>query len=251
MDQRFYVPAVFHLISIIRSILIAHGSSNDCSRCDQGIGVVEKLLLFDLSFIFDTYIYSLMEKVNQTSSKLKSYAENLEAKVMERTRRLEEQARYDGLTKLLNQQAFYAELKRELLRSQRKSHATVLIYFDLDGFKKLNDSQGHQRGDEILSLVGDCMRSTVRKHEILARYGGDEFCIVLAESTLADAKTTCRRLFEAIKTATKGSGIACSAGLALSLPEKGLDADTLVKRADTAMYKAKKTPGFTMEIAQG
>jgi len=162
---------------------------------------------------------------------------------------LRQQARHDGLTGLLNQHSFYSELRRELLRGQRRSHSTVLIYFDLDGFKKLNDSQGHKRGDEILVAVAESMKATLRETEISARYGGDEFCVILPESTVQEAEQVCQRLCNAFKKSTEGSGVTCSMGISISLPDETHDANTLVKKADKAMYEAKKESGFTIKVA--
>ncbi|MBU0664498.1 MAG: GGDEF domain-containing protein [Proteobacteria bacterium] len=205
--------------------------------------------MFDLSFTFDTYIHSIMDEVRRSKEELESYTESLEEVISERTKLLREQARLDGLTNLLNQHSFYSELKKELLRGQRRNHSTVLIYFDLDNFKKLNDSQGHKRGDEILVAVANAMQSTIRESEIAARYGGDEFCVILPESSIQAAEQLCQRLCEAIKKSTEGSGISCSMGIAISTAENHYDANLLVKKADKAMYAAKKEPGFTIKVA--
>ncbi len=206
--------------------------------------------MFDLSLIFDTYIHSLMDEVKRSEEELEQYTESLEEVISERTKLLREQARHDGLTSLLNQHSFYSELKRELLQGQRRSHTTALVYFDLDGFKNLNDSEGHKRGDQLLVAVAEAMKQTLRETDILARYGGDEFCIVLSESSLQIAEKVCEKLCVAIEKATKDTGISCSMGIAVSLPEKNYDATSLVKMADKAMYEAKKESGFSIKIAE-
>ncbi len=249
LEPKFYISAVHNLLSALRNIIISHHSQN-CSSCGAGSAAVEKILMFDLSITFDTYINSLMDEVSRSKKDLEDYAESLEEVISERTKLLKEQAQHDGLTKLLNQRAFYTELRRELMRGQRRNHATVLVYFDLDNFKKLNDSQGHKRGDEILVAVADAMRSTLRESEIIARYGGDEFCIILPESNAQEAQQVCQRLNKVIKESTEGSGISCSMGIAVSPPDNNYDADSLVKIADKAMYEAKKEPGFSIQLAQ-
>lgn len=249
VEPKFYVSAVFKLIAILREVLFTV-NQNKCGICCSSLAAIEKILLFDLSLTFDTYIHSLMEDVKRSKDQLEDYAQSLEEQVADRTKLLRLQARHDGLTNLLNQQAFYEELRRELLRGQRMDYSTVLVYFDLDGFKKINDTAGHKRGDEILLAVADAMRKTLRSMDFLARYGGDEFCIIMPESSLGAAEQACNRLCAAMKKGfTEGSGVACSIGIAISSSEKIYDADTLVKKADSAMYKAKLQSGFSICIA--
>lgn len=248
VDPKFYVSAVHNLSAILRTI-VSEYSEKDCQLCVQSLAAIEKIIMFDLSLTFDTYINSLMDETKRSKEELEHYTASLEEVISERTKSLKEQARHDGLTGLLNQRSFYSELRRELSRGQRRNHSTVLIYFDLDGFKKLNDSQGHKRGDEILVAVAEAMRRSVRESEIGARYGGDEFCIILPESSIDEAQQVCQRLAGAIKELTEGSGISCSMGIAISSPENSYDADSLVKIADAAMYEAKKETGFSIKIA--
>jgi len=248
VDPKFYVSAVYNLSSILRNIIIAI-ENKDCSICSSRLAAIEKIIMFDLSFVFDTYINSLMDEVERSKLELEQYVESLEEVISERTKLLKEQARHDGLTSLLNQHSFYSELRSELLRGQRRSHSTALIYFDLDHFKQLNDTHGHKRGDEILVAVAESMKKGLRETDIPARYGGDEFCVILPESSLQEAKQVCEKLCEAIKKSTEGSGISCSMGIAISSVEENYDANSLVKKADKAMYEAKKEPGFTVKIA--
>lgn len=248
VDPKFYVSAVYSLSSILRNIIIA-SENKDCTICSSSLAAIEKIIMFDLSLTFDTYINSLMDEVERSNSELEQYAESLEEVISERTKLLKEQARHDGLTALLNQHSFYSELRRELLRGQRRNHSTALIYFDLDHFKQLNDTHGHKRGDEILVVVAESMKKVLRETDIPARYGGDEFCIILPEISLEGAKKVCEKLCEAIKKSTEGTGISCSIGIAISSPEENYDANSIVKKADKAMYEAKKEPGFTIKVA--
>ncbi len=250
VDPRFYVSALHNLSSVLRTI-VKKNSKHDCKRCIEELEAIDKILMFDLSLTFDTYINSLMDEVKRSRHELEKYTESLEEIITERTKLLSEQARRDGLTGLLNQRAFYEALRRELSRGQRQNHSTTLIYFDLDGFKKLNDTQGHRRGDEILVAVAEAANKTLRESDSAARYGGDEFCILLPESTTADGEMVGKRVCVLIEESTTGSGITCSMGVATSTSETGYDADTLVKTADKAMYEAKKEPGFSIKRATG
>lgn len=248
LDPKFYVSAIHNLSTTLRNIVTRNFAGN-CNACVQNLSAIEKILMFDLSLTFDTYINSLMDEARRSREELENYAESLEEIVAERTSSLKEQARHDGLTGLLNQHSFYSELRRELSRSQRRNHSLTLVYFDLDGFKKLNDTKGHLRGDEILVSVAGAMRDSLRESETGARYGGDEFAIIMPESTMEDARILCKRMCNAIENTTGGSGITCSIGIASSTPQNTLDANSLVKKADTAMYRAKKESGFSVRTA--
>lgn len=247
VDPKYYISAVYHLNQILKKIII-QVSDNNCITCQNSLLAVDKILNFDLTLVVDTYIDSLMDNARRSKEKLEDYAKSLESVVAKRTQLLNDQARRDGLTGLLNQRAFYQELKRELSRATRISYSVTLLYFDLDNFKNLNDTQGHRAGDGILIAVADAVRNVSRENEIMARYGGDEFCVILTQTTLKEGKTAAQRFGEAIKKAVDGSPVSCSMGIASSTPEALLDAETLVKRADKAMYQAKKEKGFSIHI---
>lgn len=250
VEPKYYVSSVHSLSSILKETITSNDLTKDCGKCVTGIIAIEKILMFDLSLTFDMYINSLMDEVKRSKKDLQDYALSLEEIINERTKLLKEQARHDGLTGLLNQRSFYKELRKELLRGQRRNYDTVLLYFDLDGFKKVNDIKGHKRGDEILVLVAKALKDTLRETETSARYGGDEFCVILPDSSLKDGKILAERLCSEIEKAVKGSGVTCSIGVAASNSEINQDADSLVKAADKAMYEAKKVNGFSIKTAE-
>ncbi len=249
VPPKYYVSAIHILSDTLRKIIASH-SKNDCKSCVLGISSIDKILMFDLSLTFDTYINSLMDESVKIRQEMENYAESLEIMIAKRTETLTEQASQDGLTGLANQRTFYSELRKELSRAQRRGHSTVLVYFDLDGFKKLNDTKGHKRGDEILVATANSTKSCLRESDIAARYGGDEFCLILPETSLSEAEQLCEKICKAIESSTGDTGISCSMGIAIATPEKSMDANTLVKSADKAMYEAKKVPGFAIKIAR-
>lgn len=245
VEPQYYISAVYHLKNILREVVI-EGADKACKTCSDQVSALDKIIMFDLSLIVDTYIESLMEDARHSRNKLSEYTQSLEETIAHRTRKLAEQARHDGLTGLLNQHAFYRELKRELIRSNRLNHAVTLLYFDLDGFKQLNDTRGHQAGDDILKQTAASVNQVIRENEITARYGGDEFCVILPESVESQGKIVAQRICEALEICLEGSGVTCSIGIATSTPDRALDADVLVKAADRAMYRAKKIKGFAV-----
>lgn len=247
VEGKFYVAAVHLLGSILKENVVQKQA--DLEYILAQCAAIDRILLFDLSLTFDTYIHSLMDESRRSSIKLEEYAESLEETVAERTRLLKEQARHDGLTGLLNQKSFYSELRRALSRGQRQGYSVVLIYFDIDGFKKINDSKGHRAGDEILVKVAEAARQTTREGETVARYGGDEFCIIMADSSVSEAEVLSERLCKMIKQSISDSSLSCSIGISISSPDRFLDADSLVKSADKAMYRAKKSLGYKFVTA--
>lgn len=249
VSPKLYVSAVRNLQNRLRQILTIQ-SKKDCNRCGAQIDALEKVQLFDLELVFDTYIHSLMDELSRGKEEIEKYAESLEDTVAERTQELFDLARRDGLTNLLNQRSFYEELRRELARAIRHSNNLTLMYFDLDGFKHVNDNLGHTRGDEILMATAESMRQSIRTEDIPARYGGDEFCIIFPQTSIEESKTIAKRLTSIFDETMKETGVTFSIGLAEINPENPIDADTLVKTADSAMYKSKKIPGHAITVAE-
>jgi diguanylate cyclase (GGDEF)-like protein len=215
------------------------------------IASFEKFMFFDLEMVFDTYINSLMEELAKGRKDIEQYAESLEETVAQRTEELAALARKDGLTNLLNQRSFYEELRREVARALRAQEPIALLYFDLDGFKAVNDTYGHQRGDEILKGVAEVALEVVRTEDTISRYGGDEFCIILPHSSIVEAREVASRLITIFDERMKDSGVTLSIGLAVAQYDDLRDGDVLVKKADAAMYKAKKVKGHAISVADG
>jgi diguanylate cyclase (GGDEF)-like protein/PAS domain S-box-containing protein len=168
---------------------------------------------------------------------------------------LEVRAITDGLTGLYNHAHFFQRLAEEIDRSKRYGRGFAILMMDVDNFKQLNDTRGHQVGDVALCLVADCVRTGVRRSDIAFRYGGDEFAAILlhADSSRAQAiakrinRCVTRRLEQANDTAAAWLGL--SAGIA-SFPDDATTADDLVKIADTALYDAKRVTHARSAIEQ-
>jgi diguanylate cyclase (GGDEF)-like protein/PAS domain S-box-containing protein len=155
------------------------------------------------------------------------------------------EAYHDALTGLANRVLFHEQVDAALRRSRRTDGVTVL-FLDLDGFKEVNDSLGHAAGDQLLVLVADRLRASVRAGDVVARFGGDEFA-VLIESVVAtaDAEAVARRivagLHEPFDIDSRDIHVQASIGLA-SVGDAG-DAEQLMRNADLAMYRAKAAGG--------
>ncbi len=156
-----------------------------------------------------------------------------------RFREARQQADLDALTGLHNRRFFHETLAREVSRAHRYERRLALIVFDLDDFKEINDRIGHLAGDGVLAEAAERVRDVVRSADISCRVGGDEFAVILPESTLDDADQLYRRIQQAVSSRPIGQGgkLYLSAGVAELRPED--DAITLFQRADDALYRAK------------
>ena len=154
------------------------------------------------------------------------------------------QATHDALTGLPNRNLLSDRLQQAILGAQRRGGIAAVAFIDLDQFKYINDSLGHQTGDELLKVVASRLTSCMRASDTVARQGGDEFVIVLGEqNSIAAITDTIRRLIDIVAEPWNVSGlqlqITCSVGISV-YPADGQDAETLLRNADSAMYKAKE-----------
>jgi diguanylate cyclase (GGDEF)-like protein len=121
----------------------------------------------------------------------------------------------DSLTDVANSRFLRAAALTELERSRRYSHALSLLYIDIDEFKAVNDTFGHEEGDRVLKRVATIAKDTIRSIDVLARLGGDEFVVLMPETATREAQKTAKRLNRALEGAavSDGSAVTCSVGL--------------------------------------
>lgn len=154
---------------------------------------------------------------------------------------LAEQAIRDSLTGLYNRRYFDRRILAELSRAERTRQPLAMLLCDLDRFKAVNDTRGHQAGDESLKLVSKAILNSVRGIDLVFRWGGDEIMVVLPEATREGARTTAERIRGKIRRIAKDwhPDLDVSTGIAL-YPEHGLNEDDLIRIADLALYISKK-----------
>ena len=156
---------------------------------------------------------------------------------------LESQAVTDPLTGLLNRRGFYQTVETILLRNERSEHSTVLLYMDLDGFKRVNDSVGHDAGDRVLRWVSEQLALCLRSCDILGRLGGDEFVALLELEYPEQAAKLAEQLIERVSICQQVDGLEVMLGVSIGIaifPDCGRDLSGLLRAADIAMYEAKR-----------
>lgn len=159
--------------------------------------------------------------------------------------RLKELVDIDDLTGLFNMRSLYKRLDFEIERARRYERSVAVIMMDLDHFKQVNDSNDHLFGSYVLAQVGKIIRENMRKVDFAARYGGDEYLIVLTEINREGTETFCQRLCKAISDTVFEKddfkvNLTASLGFAVASPSKEeIDARALVRAADRALYQAK------------
>lgn len=152
----------------------------------------------------------------------------------------------EGLTGLFNQNYIRQRLEEEIYRSKRYDHPVSLVMIDLDNFKALNDRYGHTAGDHLLKYFSQLILETIRPSDIAARYGGEDFLIILPETSQEEAHAVAERLQKKIslypfRIDSRKEDILFTISIGVSsFPEYGQSADELIALADMALYKAKK-----------
>jgi diguanylate cyclase (GGDEF)-like protein/PAS domain S-box-containing protein len=154
-----------------------------------------------------------------------------------------EQATHDPLTGIFNRRHVEEVLRQEVDRARRHARPLAVAMLDADHFKAINDTYGHQTGDEVLRAISDRCQKTLRANDVLGRYGGEEFVVVFPETNLEEAGAVAERLRVAvgehpIKVGDKALAVTVSIGLAAFAP--GQDLEKLFQRADSALYTAKQ-----------
>ncbi|HET7385431.1 MAG TPA: GGDEF domain-containing protein [Nocardioidaceae bacterium] len=169
--------------------------------------------------------------------------------------KLRERASYDSLTGVGNRSLFFERLGHALDTGPERRAMLALAFIDLDGFKRVNDEYSHAVGDDVLVAVAERLRSVVRPRDTLVRWGGDEFLVLFEHlDDEGDVVPIVERILYAVAQPSPEIGpdvaVSASIGVAFQGPHEELDADDLVRRADVAMYRAKRSGGGGFAIYQ-
>ena len=202
-----------------------------------------------------------LEMLTRLGNVLEARALTLEAKshgkaVDRFVQDLQEQALTDPLTELLNRRFLQEFLPREAAKAHRHGTQLAVISIDLDFFKRINDTHGHEAGDLVLRKVAALLKETCRASDIACRQGGDEFSVLLPRANLAGARHKAEQIrssildLELVQRRTPLGAVSASLGVAIS-PDHGTDADSLMRAADVALYAAKASGRNCVVVAAG
>ena len=206
--------------------------------------ILERILpRFDSGDLFMGLIASATDisVIKRAEALLTQSNRELEEEVARRTAQLEQLMLTDPLTGVGNRRMLTNRLEEETVRAQRYRHPLTAIFFDVDHFKRVNDIHGHAVGDIVLTRVAASLKANLRECDLMGRFGGEEFVVLLVETGISDSVGLAERMRMAvadIQFPEMPSGVTISAGLAELRP--GENGDALLKRSDRALYLAKE-----------
>ncbi|MBI5724371.1 MAG: diguanylate cyclase [Planctomycetes bacterium] len=199
----------------------------------------------------DSLDFDYLQACLKTARRIVSFQENLASACD----LLKLQSMKDSLTGTWNHSACLEMLCQEITRSARRETKLCIGMADLDHFKRVNDTYGHQAGDEMLRQVVSRMNSVVRPYDTIGRYGGEEFLVILPECQARQACQVARRMVSAVSSSpydlrqVKNASMTVSVGLAVCSDPKNVNAEALIGLADQALYRAKHSGRDRVEIS--
>ncbi|WP_409314298.1 putative bifunctional diguanylate cyclase/phosphodiesterase [Pseudomonas putida] len=155
---------------------------------------------------------------------------------------LQQAAHYDALTNLLNRRGFNQVFAERLVEHQASENRLAVMFLDIDHFKRINDSLGHDAGDELLKVIANHIKAATRNHDLVARFGGDEFCVVTSLNSRDEARHLAQRIMQRMKEPIDlgGRRMVMTTSIGISIfPDDGSTAEELLKHADLALYQSK------------
>lgn len=166
--------------------------------------------------------------------------------------RISRSATYDDLTGFYGRRIFFELLDKELSKGVRNDHPTTVMMMDLDHFKAINDRYGHEAGDQVLKFFADLVRKVLRNSDIVGRVGGEEFAVLLPETTADDASMLARRVLQHASAASvdtdHGNTVCFTVSIGIACSAKLLEGGALMRQADNALYRAKRDGRNRVEV---
>lgn len=234
VEPKLYLSAIYHLKTMLISLI--YQQLGDTEEFQQVRSTLEKLFMFDISLVVETYVWSLVSELKSSKEKIEQYATVLE----DRAEQMEALSQTDPLTGLLNVRHLNRILNATICTAERALEPVTVVFIDINDFKKINDSFGHSKGDQILKIVADGIRYVARLDDHCFRCGGDEFCIVFPRCTEQQAiESFVPRLLKYVYQIEPN--ITLSIGVKQTDHVDGyLEASKLIHEADAKMYLVKK-----------
>jgi len=174
------------------------------------------------------------------------------SQLKKQVRSAREEAYRDALTDVNNRRGFDIKMDQEFVRWQRYEYPMSLIMLDIDFFKKINDTYGHQAGDKVLAVVGRLLKNQTREIDIVGRYGGEEFIILLPETGRTSARGVAEKIRQSVEKKgfhSEGKRVPMTLSCGIASFEQGEKPGDVIKRADKALYEAKSNGRNRSEVA--
>ncbi|NUT78602.1 bifunctional diguanylate cyclase/phosphodiesterase [Pseudomonas sp. C1C7] len=236
VSMHFTGMAAFDLVLPAGSVLTQPGENN---HFQLGLTVAVITLLI----IGSSISAALADKKLQHKEKDLQRVNSLLSQLDQARASLQQVAHFDPLTNLINRRGFNQLFAEKLIEKTHNGGMMAVLFLDIDHFKRINDSLGHDAGDELLKVLADHIKSSVRNHEdVVARFGGDEFCVLINLQDREEARQLAQRILLKMKDPIELAGrrmvMTTSIGISL-FPEDGTTCDELLKHADLALYQSK------------
>ncbi|MFN0018801.1 MAG: GGDEF domain-containing protein [Pirellulaceae bacterium] len=236
---------VLKIVSQFKSV--AHGVAEDMSEYREVMDLAQKRLHVlnkdpAGSDQLDLQLLSQMAQANELLQRRIADAETTLSQQSEQMAAALNEARTDTLTQLANRRAFDDEFQRRAAEFRRHGTRFLLILIDIDRFKRLNDTYGHLAGDAVLSQLATILRQTVRDTDLVTRYGGEEFALLLPAGEMSQVTESMERIRRAVESTdfrVEGRSVPLTISCGAAEPLEREASDSLIKRADAALYAAK------------
>jgi diguanylate cyclase (GGDEF)-like protein len=194
-----------------------------------------------VAYLVKLFIYTLKDTRNRVVNRIAIFSDITQIRAEQES--VAHHAQHDFLTNLPNRMLFGDRFKQQMARARRNKKKFAVMYLDLDRFKPVNDTLGHQIGDQLLVAVAGRLKLQVREIDTVSRLGGDEFAILVSEVAMRhDVTNLAEKILAALSQpyTLDGHTVNVTASLGIAMyPDDGTDMETIIKKADAAMYKAK------------
>lgn len=208
--------------------------------------------ILSLGFAWFVFVGGHMHNLQERNRQQRLSLEAVNSKLQEAMEKLEEIATHDELTGLFNRRYFLERLNEDLARAERSGQPLHLAILDLDHFKHINDTHGHQAGDRFLREFAGVARRVLRRTDLVARYGGEEFVVLFPHGDTADIQDVLERLRSSVEAVRVPElpGVIVTVSTGMTRWCKGDTSDSLLHRADEALYRAKSEGRNRVQLAE-
>jgi len=240
----FFLGALLWIVdALIDALLINPNETlSDALFTDDLTELWMRCLVIIAFTVSSAIVQYFMRQQNEAERALRYNQQNLEKIILERTLELQRQANFDPLTGIYNRRMFTHLMTQECSKALRQDFSLSVVLCDIDYFKSVNDNYGHEQGDRILVTFANTISEKVRQHDIFARWGGEEFILLLPCTDNDGAIQVAEKLrleIGNIRYGDIGKSVSASFGVA-TLRDSENDCSSLIKRADEALYRAKR-----------